>query len=47
VPLRRTAALVRSAKLKASTGVARLVASLRGAGRVELWVQHFGTRCGT
>jgi len=29
------------------TGVARRVASLRGAGRVELWVQHFGTRCGT
>jgi uncharacterized protein YkwD len=27
------------------TGVARRVASLRGAGRVELWVQHFGKRC--
>ena len=27
------------------TGVARRVASLRGAGRVELWVQHFGRRC--
>lgn len=27
------------------TGVARRIASLSGAGRVELWVQHFGTRC--
>ena len=27
------------------TGVARRVASLRDAGRVELWVQHFGKRC--
>jgi uncharacterized protein YkwD len=27
------------------TGVARRVVSLRGIGRVELWVQHFGTRC--
>jgi uncharacterized protein YkwD len=27
------------------TGVARRVISLRGAGRVELWVQHFGVRC--
>jgi uncharacterized protein YkwD len=27
------------------TGVARRVATLDGAGRVELWVQHFGKRC--
>ncbi|MBE2314354.1 hypothetical protein DVA67_000080 [Solirubrobacter sp. CPCC 204708] len=27
------------------TGVARRVASLPGADRVELWVQHFGKRC--
>jgi uncharacterized protein YkwD len=27
------------------TGVARRVASLPGAGRIELWVQHFGKRC--
>jgi uncharacterized protein YkwD len=27
------------------TGVARRVVSLRGTGRVELWVQHFGKRC--
>ena len=27
------------------TGVARRVASLPGAGRVELWVQHYGKRC--
>jgi uncharacterized protein YkwD len=27
------------------TGVARRVVSLAGAGRVEVWVQHFGRRC--
>jgi uncharacterized protein YkwD len=27
------------------TGVARRLVSLRGTGRVELWVQHFGARC--
>jgi uncharacterized protein YkwD len=33
-----------SARFK-DTGVARRVASLPDAGRVELWVQHFGKRC--
>ncbi|MDA0180622.1 CAP domain-containing protein [Solirubrobacter phytolaccae] len=27
------------------TGVARRVVTLKGTGRVELWVQHFGRRC--
>lgn len=27
------------------TGVARRVVTLEGAGRVEVWVQHFGRRC--
>jgi uncharacterized protein YkwD len=27
------------------TGVARSIVSLPGAGRVEVWVQHFGKRC--
>jgi uncharacterized protein YkwD len=27
------------------TGVARRVVSISGAGRVEVWVQHFGRRC--
>jgi uncharacterized protein YkwD len=27
------------------TGIARRVVSIAGAGRVEVWVQHFGRRC--
>ena len=27
------------------TGVASRMATLAGAGRAELWVQHFGARC--